>query len=172
MPISPISATTAGLDTTSPAPAAPASQAMLDREAFLKLLVAQLRYQDPSKPIDSSEMIAQSAQLSVVDKLTEIGNALERSGASDRLALAGSIMGKQISFAGPDGMPLTATVDFVRFDGGSIVLGAGQYDVPYDAVLAVADAPAPATSPATTDPTPTDTTPTDTAPTDTQENPS
>ena len=36
--------------------------------AFLKLLVAQLKYQDPSKPMDSSEFMAQNAQLTALEK--------------------------------------------------------------------------------------------------------
>ena len=54
------------------------SSTMLDRDAFLKLLVAQLKYQDPSKPVDASEMISQSASLSVVDKLDQISTAPDR----------------------------------------------------------------------------------------------
>ena len=69
-PVTNIGASATGLD---PGTAdAGASASTLDRDAFLKLLVAQLKYQDPSKPVDASEMISQSASLSVVDKLDQI----------------------------------------------------------------------------------------------------
>lgn len=124
------------------------SNTMLDRDAFLKLLVAQLKYQDPSKPVDPSEMISQSASLSVVDKLDQINTVLTQSSATNRLNLGGSIIGKQITFAGPDGYPVTQTVTAVTFDGTSMVLRAGDWDVPIDSVKSIAAAPA--TAPTTT----------------------
>lgn len=119
----------------------PSSQNLMDREAFLKLLVAQLKYQDPSKPIDSSQLISQSAQLSVVDKLSEIATMLKASAATEQLSMAGSVVGKEISFYGPDGMPMTGTVTHVMFEAGEVTLGVGEWDVPFDAVLAVFERP-------------------------------
>ena len=114
---------------------------MLDRDAFLKLLVAQLKYQDPSKPVDPSEMISQSASLSVVDKLDQISTVLSEAGATNRLSLGGSIIGKQITFAGPDGYLVTQLVSAVSFDGTSMVLRAGDWDVPIDSVKSIAASP-------------------------------
>lgn len=123
------------------------SNTTLDRQAFLKLLVAQLRYQDPSKPMDASEMVSQSAQLSVVDKLDEISKALSGSTLNDQLMLGGSLIGKVVAFNDGDGAPLTATVTSARFVNGSLVLSAGEWDVPVAAVLGVAAA---VVAPATT----------------------
>lgn len=128
---------------------AAASPAFLDRDAFLKLLVAQLKYQDPSKPMDASAMIAQSAQLSVVDKLSEISTALARTAVTDRLTLAGSVIGKQITFSGKDGYPVTETVTSVRFEDGGLLLSTGSWEVPLESVAAISGAPT-ATEPATT----------------------
>src|SRR4051794_30561917 len=76
------------------------SNTTLDRQAFLKLLVAQLRYQDPSKPMDASQMVSQSAELSVVDKLDEISKTLSGSTLNDQLMLGGSLIGKSVTFTG------------------------------------------------------------------------
>jgi flagellar basal-body rod modification protein FlgD len=123
-------------------PDAAQNSTKLDRDAFLKLLVAQLKYQDPTKPVDASEMISQSASLSVVDKLDQISTLLTDSGATSRLSLAGSVIGKQITFMGPDAYPVTQTVSSVSFDGTSMVLRAGDWDVPMDSVRSIAAAPA------------------------------
>ena len=121
----------------SSAPVNPAG--LLDREAVLKLLVAQLRYQDPTKPLDPTEMVSQSAQLTVVDKLNEISTALSQSSSIDRLALAGSVIGKDITFASPDGYPVTEQVTSVRFDGTSLVLRTPTYEVALESVQVITE---------------------------------
>ncbi len=48
----------------------------LDRDAFLKLLVAQLRNQDPLNPLDNTEFTAQLAQFSALERLTNMDSKL------------------------------------------------------------------------------------------------
>lgn len=55
-----------------------ADHAQLGKDEFLKLLVAQLQHQDPLKPMDNAEMIAQTAQFSQVEQLTKVVSLLER----------------------------------------------------------------------------------------------
>lgn len=40
-----------------------------DKEMFLKLLVAQLRYQDPLQPVDGIQFVTQLAQFTEVEQL-------------------------------------------------------------------------------------------------------
>lgn len=54
-----------------------ASESGLDREAFMKLLVAQLSNQDPLDPMDSREMISQLSELTNVEQLVAIEGRLE-----------------------------------------------------------------------------------------------
>lgn len=72
---------------TSPAaPAAPTSdrptalptnpKGEMGKDAFLQLLVAQLRHQDPLSPADGKEMAAQMAQFSSVEQLVTINDTL------------------------------------------------------------------------------------------------
>ncbi len=55
-----------------------ADNAQLGKDEFLKLLVAQMENQDPLKPMDNAEMIAQTAQFSQVEQLTKVVTLLER----------------------------------------------------------------------------------------------
>lgn len=48
----------------------------LGQDAFLKLLVTQLSHQDPTKPLDDSQFIAQLAQFSSLEKLTAMDTSL------------------------------------------------------------------------------------------------
>ncbi len=49
----------------------------LDMNAFLRMFTTQLRYQDPTNPLESYELAAQLAQFSTVEKLTDISARLE-----------------------------------------------------------------------------------------------
>ncbi len=49
----------------------------LGQDAFMKLLVTQLTHQDPSKPQDDTEFIAQLATFSQLEKLTEIATSIK-----------------------------------------------------------------------------------------------
>ena len=52
--------------------AIPEAKDQYGQDTFLKLLVAQLKYQDPTKPADSSQFMAQTAQFTSLEKLTEM----------------------------------------------------------------------------------------------------
>lgn len=60
--------------TTSAAPINPTSQ--MGKQDFMKLLVAQLKNQDPLNPMDSREMITQLATLTSVERLTSLDQSL------------------------------------------------------------------------------------------------
>ncbi len=49
----------------------------LGQDAFLKLLITQLENQDPTKPKDDTEFIAQLATFSQLEKLTEIAASIK-----------------------------------------------------------------------------------------------
>ncbi len=148
--ISPVAAAgVAATGTDAPTTSMDGPGAMLDRDAFLKLLVAQLKYQDPTKPADASQMVAQSAQLTMVDRLNEISTQLTASASSQRLALASSVIGKEITFLDADSVSHTEVVQSARIDGDDLVLNAGGFQVPMSSITSVGGTPAaaPVTTP-------------------------
>ncbi len=52
---------------------------VLDKDAFLKLMLTQLQHQNPLEPLDNSEQIAQMAQFSSVEQLANIATYQEQS---------------------------------------------------------------------------------------------
>ena len=54
----------------------------LGREAFLQLLVTQLAHQDPMQPQTDSEFIAQLAQFSSLEQLTQMQVTLQKIGTA------------------------------------------------------------------------------------------
>jgi flagellar hook assembly protein FlgD len=136
-----IAALTPGASTAAPLPIGePPPNTSLDKDAFLKLLVAQLKYQDPTAPTDVSQMMAQTSQLSMVERLDEIAAGIDRLGGGAPLTAAASMLGRDVTFDAGTFEPITATVDAVRLVDGEVVLSAGGYDVPLTALLEVKNA--------------------------------
>jgi len=54
----------------------------MDKDSFLKLLVAQMKYQDPLEPTSNTEFIAQYATFSQVEQLQNMATNMEMSRAS------------------------------------------------------------------------------------------
>jgi len=115
--------------------AAPKQQ--MDKEVFLALLVAQLRNQDPTSPMDTTEMIAQSTQLASMEQLTAVADTTRESFALQMRVAASALVGQQVSFVDADGVTRTGTVDGVDFAGPVPVVTVGEWRVPLDAVAAV-----------------------------------
>lgn len=56
----------------------PASKGIADKEAFLKLLVAQIKHQDPLNPADGVQFLTQLAQFSQLEQLMEVRSDLTK----------------------------------------------------------------------------------------------
>lgn len=91
--------------------AAKSSAAALDYDTFLKLLVAQMKNQDPTKPMDSTEYVAQLATFSQVEQTIQMNTRLDSLLTSSALSLAEGLIGRTVT--SPDGST-TGTVVSVR----------------------------------------------------------
>ena len=100
-----------------------------DQDMFLELLVAQLRYQDPMNPMDSSDMMAQTAQLTTVEKMTDLTDAIEVQLGNDQLTTATGFIGREVTYTGPDGLSHSDLVTGVRFAPAGPVLVLGDTEV-------------------------------------------
>ncbi|WP_300156434.1 flagellar hook assembly protein FlgD [Solidesulfovibrio sp.] len=79
------------------------SSSSLGQDAFLQLLVTQLQYQDPLSPMDDKEFVAELAQFSSLEQLTEINTGIENLasiGETQQLMGAVNFMGKTIDATG------------------------------------------------------------------------
>ena len=69
----------------------------LDKDAFLRLLIAELANQDPLNPMDDREFIAQMAQFSTLEQMTNMTKALEGMSSMQQYS-AVSYVGKVVAF--------------------------------------------------------------------------
>lgn len=65
------------------------SKSGMDKEAFLQLLVAQMKYQDPLEPTSNTEYISQYAQFSQVEQMQNMSSSMD-------LQRASSLVGKEV----------------------------------------------------------------------------
>src|SRR3712207_332486 len=130
---------TSGVSGTNAAAAASAagaekSKSLGDKDTFLKLLVAQLKYQDPSNPADSTQFLAQTAQFTQVEKLGEIADML----SAQQLIGASALVGRTVTYQDANGMSRTGVVTKTKLNGDSEpTLVVGNTDVQLSKVTEV-----------------------------------
>src|ERR1700741_3611654 len=87
---------------TNPQPTAKSPDDQFGKDTFLKLLVAQLRFQNPLSPKDGSEFLAQTAQFTIVEKLNEIEKQSASQAQNNSLLAGASLMNRSVTFALPN----------------------------------------------------------------------
>lgn len=119
------------------------SLGQLDSDAFLKLLVAQMKYQNPLSPTDASAMLEQTAQFTTVETLQAISETNQALLGFQQTSLSMGTVGKEVYAYTTWGEAVTGVVETVRFtaDGPILELDSG-YDIPLANVIEVSTAPA------------------------------
>lgn len=121
----------------------------LGKESFMKLLVSQLKNQDPINPASNDEMLAQLAQFSSLEELGELNDnvvglaVLQQSNAlMDQLTSSSALIGQHVKYGDPDtGNEVWGDVGSVKIQDGLAVLSINGKDVPLVNVLEVSQPP-------------------------------
>ena len=108
----------------------------MDKESFLQLLVAQMKYQDPLEPTSNTEYISQYAQFSQVESLQSMSSNMD-------LQRASNLVGKEvyIETTGTDGETKTVQgrVDYVTYKRGKAYVYVNEKEYSLDDVKTVLD---------------------------------
>ncbi|WEX88097.1 flagellar hook assembly protein FlgD [Sinorhizobium garamanticum] len=99
---------------------ADASAAALNYESFLKLLVAQMKNQDPTEPMDATQQIAQLATFSQVEQTIKTNKNLESLLQRTSLSEADAVIGKTVTSA--DGKTTGVVKEVKLYSDGIIAL--------------------------------------------------
>jgi flagellar basal-body rod modification protein FlgD len=127
----------------------PASAQELGKDDFMKLLVTQLQNQDPFKPMENAEFVAQLAQFSTLEQTQNMSDGLNTLAALQQesmqlqsLAEASTLIGKEVTFYDPNtGENLSGQVESVEVQNGTIFLKIGENHVPLAYVMEVSGPP-------------------------------
>jgi flagellar basal-body rod modification protein FlgD len=133
---SPLQSIITNSGTTAPASTTTKKNDELGKDAFLKLLVAQLKYQDPSKPADGSQFLAQTAQFTQVEKLADLAKVQQDTLTAQMSASASNLIGRTVTYTGLDGKEAVGVVTSTTL-GSSPTLKVGNTDVPLSSVKQV-----------------------------------
>lgn len=122
--------------TTSINSQAKGSKSTLDKDAFLGLLVAQMKYQDPLEPTSNTEFVAQYAQFSSLEQMQNMATTMELSRAS-------SMVGKTVivNTTNSSGMEtqIEGRVDYVTYENGKAYVSIDGALYSLDDVYAIED---------------------------------
>jgi len=111
------------------------SNSTLDKEAFLQLLVTQMKYQDPLEPTSNTEYISQLAQFSALEEMQNVSRTMDMQRAS-------GLVGQEVYVKTVDSTTgntdyVHGLVDFVSFQNGKAYVSVGGKTYPLDNVDSV-----------------------------------
>ncbi|MCK1407214.1 flagellar hook assembly protein FlgD [Bradyrhizobium sp. 76] len=88
----------------------------VDYNTFLQLLVAEMKNQDPTNPMDTSQYMSQFAQLSSVEQAMQTNTKLDALLSSQSLSQANGLIGKTVSFTDSTGASFSGKVASVSIN--------------------------------------------------------
>ncbi len=127
-------------NSTNPNPAVPPTtnaDTGLGEDAFMQLLLAQMRNQDPLKPMEDQDFMAQLAQFNSLNQLTQMSKTLDELVKSQALSQGSALIGKTVSGMASDGSTITGVVSGLQLSGGSITLEIDGRHMPLSSVHSV-----------------------------------
>jgi flagellar basal-body rod modification protein FlgD len=104
----------------------------LGKDDFLQLLVKQMQYQDPLDPQDNSAYVAQLAQFSSLEQMTNLNTSMSSSQAN-------SLVGRYVGWTDDKNNTYAGTVTSVKYTNGEakLVINNGSTEVALSKILYV-----------------------------------
>lgn len=110
----------------------------LDKDAFMKLLITELRYQDPTRPMEDREFIAQMAQFSTLEQMSNMNKEITGLVRSSRSSEAFSLLGKYIeALDSATGRRVSGIVTSIQYNGDEQMLMVGSHKVRFSDIHSV-----------------------------------
>jgi flagellar basal-body rod modification protein FlgD len=91
-------------------------------EDFMKILLTQLTYQDPLKPMDNQEFMAQMAQFTSLEQTQQLNEKLTQLVSNQAALQSVGLIGRTVDLTVSEGSTLTGTVTALSLSGDSPAL--------------------------------------------------
>lgn len=102
----------------------------LDQDAFLQLLMMEIKNQDPLNPMSNKDFIAQQAQFTQISELQKLNKNFD---SSNQIVQASALIGKTVTLQDPDNAEnsIQGLVSEARIDskGANVVINDKEYPV-------------------------------------------
>ena len=112
--------------------------ANLGKDDFLKLFVAQMQHQDPTKPMDDAAMMGQMAQFSTLEQMSNMAAVNQAVAVTLVQSQSIGLIGKTVTYVDEAGAEHTGVVERVSTAGGSSSIRVGGVDIDPSTITAVA----------------------------------
>ena len=121
--------------------AARTTKTAMDGEMFMNLLVTQLKNQDPSSPMDTNAMMSQTTQLAMMEQITNQTTTANEGFSLQMRTSASALVGREVSYTGPDGKAVTGTATSVSFAESVPKVTVGGKEVALDLISGITATP-------------------------------
>ena len=101
----------------------------LDKDDFLKILITQLQHQDPTKPMEDKEFIAQMAQFSSLEQMTNMSKEFTKVASVLKLGEAQNMLGRKVEILDGDSSRTGTVTQITRGDFPMVMVDGAFYDL-------------------------------------------
>lgn len=98
----------------------------LTPDQFLKMMIAELKNQDPLNPMDNSQLLQEISQMRTIGVTQQLSDTLNSVLLGQNVATGSSLINKQVKALGNDGQEVTGKVDSVSVVSGQVTLNIGE----------------------------------------------
>lgn len=101
----------------------------LGKDDFLKLLIAQMSNQDPTEPMENTEFIAQMAQFSSLEQMTNMSSSFEKMTQYLTSSESSSMLGKTVELKVGDTTVTGVVSGAIRGDTPEVIVNGMRYEL-------------------------------------------
>lgn len=110
----------------------------LSADHFMKMLIAQLKNQDPLEPVGNEEILNQLSMMRSLQSNIELGDAMKSITSNQQLSTAAGFIGREVTGTNEAGNPVSGTAVRAFLRDGKAFVAVGEDELPLSNVISVA----------------------------------